>query len=103
MKKVQSFKAPFLSITLIAAIEYFLVLATKDDTACFWHNSISGIFISWTLRLLLFAIFTILFTQLSTPAFKTLKERMIERDELEEKNKRQEQRKFAPGQYSYEG
>jgi hypothetical protein len=102
MKKDQSFKVLFLSVTSIAAIECFIVLVTNDDTSCFWHNSLPGSIISWTIRLILFRLFVLIFTQFFTPAFKTLKERMIERDELEERNKRKQAREFASGKFSYE-
>lgn len=102
MKKDQSFKALFLSVISIAAIECSLILITNDDTSCFWHNTFPGSIISWIIRLILFKLFVLIFNQFFTPTFKTLKERMIERDELEEKNKRKQARDFTPGKYSYE-
>ena len=95
-------KAVILSSVLLASLEYCIVLITGDyDSPCFWHNSVMGGLISWMLRITFFTLLTVFFYQLLIPKYKSLKDRMIERDE--EKNKqRKVERSLQLGNYGYE-
>ena len=86
-------KAVILSSVILASIEYCILLITGDlDSACFWHNTFMGSLISWILRIILFTSLTIFIYQLLIPKYKSLKDRMIERDEENYKQKKAEGR-----------
>ena len=75
-------KAVILSSVILASIEYCILLLTGDlESSCFWHNTLMGSSISWILRITLFTALTIFIYQLLLPKYKSLKDRMIERDE----------------------
>jgi len=95
-------KAVILSSVLLASIEYCIVLITGDyDSPCFWHNTVMGGLISWMLRITFFTLLTIFIYQLLIPKYKSLKDRMIERDE-ENHQQRKVERSVQLGNYGYE-
>ena len=94
-------KAVILSSVLLASIEYCMVLITDDYNSCFWHNTFMGSLISWILRITLFTSLTIFIYQLLIPKYKTLKDRMIERDE-ENRKQRKVEGSLQLGNYGYE-
>lgn len=94
-------KAVILSSVLLASIEYCMVLITDDYSSCFWHNTFMGSLISWILRITLFTSLTIFIYQLLIPKYKTLKDRMIERDEENHKQRKVEGA-LQLGNYGYE-
>ncbi len=81
-----------LSIVSILALENLLILLFNDATPCFLHNSFWGNLLLWLIRIPVFIVFTTFFQQLFTPKFVSLKERMIERDESEAKEKVREEK-----------
>ena len=95
-------KAVILSSVLVASIEYCLLLITGDyNSPCFWHNTFMGSLLSWILRIILFTALTVFIYQLLIPKYKTLKDRMIERDE-ENHKKRKVEGSLQLGNYGYE-
>ena len=94
-------KAVILSSILLASIEYCTVLITDDYSSCFWHNTFMGSLISWIFRIILFTSVTIFIYQLLIPKYKTLKDRMIERDEENHKQRKVEG-SLQLGSYGYE-
>ena len=95
-------KAVILSSVLLASVEYCVVLITGDyNSPCFWHNTLMGGLISWTLRITLLTSLTVVIYQLLIPKYKTLKDRMIERDE-ENHNQRKVEGSLQLGNYGYE-
>ena len=95
-------KAVILSSVLLASIEYCIVLITGDyNSPCFWHNTIMGGLISWILRITFLTSLTVLIYQLLIPKYKSLKDRMIERDE-ENYKQRKVEKSLQLGNYGYE-
>jgi len=94
-------KAVILSSVLLVSIEYCMVLITNDYSSCFWHNTFMGGLISWVLRITLFTSLTIFIYQLLIPKYKTLKDRMIERDE-DNRKQRKVEASLQLGNYGYE-
>ena len=88
--------AILLSIASLSLIEGGLMFLFADNQSCFLHNNWFGIFIACIGRLFFLLLSTIFFYQLFVPQYKTLKDRMLERDAEDEKRragieKRQEQ------------
>ena len=82
MKRNYAFlKAILLSFTIIFGIEYGLIVITADYELCFWHNTILGNILAWSARIITFSVLTSVFTSFFLPAFKTLRERMLEKQE----------------------
>ena len=101
-KDYPGLRAVILSSVLLASIEYCIVLMAGDyNSPCFWHNTAMGGLISWILRITLFALLTIFIYQLLLPKYKSLKDRMIERDE-ENRQERKTERSIQLGSYGYE-
>ena len=95
-------KAVILSSALLASIEYCIVLITGDyNSPCFWHNTFTGGLISWILRMILLISLTVCIYQLLIPKYKSLKDRMLERDEENHKQRKVE-RSLQLGNYGYE-
>lgn len=76
--------AILLSVALLSVIEGVLMFLASDSGPCFLHNNWFGIFISCIGRLLFVLLSTVFFYQLFMPQYKTLKDRMMERDVEEE-------------------
>ncbi len=76
--------APFLSISFIIGIEFFIVFVTNDHNNCFFHNSLIGNIILWMVRISFFVGFTSFFYHLFLPKYSSLKDRIMERDEQKE-------------------
>lgn len=82
MKRNYSFlKAIFISFTLIFGIEYSLIVFTADYDLCFWHNTVIGSILAWSARIIAFSMLTSIFSSLFLPVHKTLRERMLEKQE----------------------
>jgi len=95
-------KAVILSSVLLFSIEYCIRLIAGDlDSACFWHNTFMGSIISWILRLTVFTSLMIFTYQLFIPKYKSLRDRMIERDEQNHKQRKAEG-SLQLGNYGYE-
>ena len=95
-------KAVILSSLLLASIEYCIVLITGDyNSPCFWHNTVMGGLISWILRIIFLTSLTVFIYQLLIPKYKSLKDRMIERDEKNYKQRKVE-KSLQLGNYGYE-
>lgn len=78
--------APFLSISLVIGIEFMIVLITNDHKNCFFHNSVVGNTLLWLIRIPCFIGFSSFFYQLFLPKYKSVKDRMMERDEMKKEN-----------------
>ncbi len=96
------FKAVILSSILLASIEYCIVLVTEDyNSPCFWHNTFMGGVLSWIFRITLFTSLTIFIYQFFIPEYKTLKDRMIERDENNDQKLRKVEGSLQLENYGY--
>ena len=96
-------KAVIFSLVLLSSIEYCIVLITGDyHEPCFWHNTFIGSLILWIFRMILFTALTAFLYQLFIPKYKTLKDRMIERDEKNKQEQRKIEESLQLGNYSYE-
>ena len=73
-------KAAILSFTILFGLEYLLIVVSGDYQYCFWHNSILGNVLAWSIRSVLFLISTSILSSLFLPAYKTLRDRMIEKE-----------------------
>lgn len=74
-------RASFLSIALLAGIEYLIVVLTNDYKNCFFHNSVPGNILLWLIRIPLFLVFASFFYNLFLPKYVSLKDRMMQREE----------------------
>ena len=74
-------KATILSFTLLFGLEYALIVLFGDYQYCFWHNSILGNILTWSVRAILFFVSSSVLSSFFQPAFKTLRDRMIEKQE----------------------
>ena len=72
-------KAGIISFTLLFGLEYLLILITGDYDLCFWHNTIIGNVLAWSARMVSFLIITSIVSSFFQPVFKTLAERMLEK------------------------
>ena len=82
MKRNYAFlKAAVLSFTIVFGIEYLLIVITADYEFCFWHNSVLGNILLWSARIIAFSVLSSSLTSLFLPAYKTLRERMLEKQE----------------------
>ena len=82
MKRNYAFlKAAILSFTLLFGLEYALIVLFGDYQYCFWHNSVLGNILAWSIRAILFVISSSVLSSLFQPAYKTLRDRMIEKQE----------------------
>ena len=74
-------KATILSFTLLFGLEYALIVFFGDYQYCFWHNSVFGNIVAWTIRAVLFIVSSSVLSSFFQPAYKTLRDRMIEKQE----------------------
>jgi hypothetical protein len=91
-----------LAVGLTAGLENLFILIFNDSTPCFFHNSLGGNLLLWLLRTPIFIAFATFIQQLLAPKFVSLKERMIERDELEAKEKAKEEKSLRNGKFAFE-
>ena len=94
-----SLKANMLSFVLLFGLEYFLISITNDVAPCLWHNTVIGNIIAWSIRIICFTIFTSVFLQFFLPSYKTLKERMFERDEENERGRKLKEKEVMLDKY----
>ncbi|HZF64496.1 MAG TPA: hypothetical protein VEZ55_08430 [Chitinophagaceae bacterium] len=102
MKAYSSAKALLAAILLIGCFEFFIVLITGDNEACFFHNAVLGNVILWVARLFLLSKLLPITRNIFLPGYATVKDRMLERDELEEKRLKEEEAQLLPGKYALE-
>jgi hypothetical protein len=94
-----SLKATMLSFVLLFGLEYFLISITNDNAPCFWHNTILGNMAAWSIRIICFTIFTSVFLQFFLPSYKTLRERMLDRDEENERERKLKEKEVMLEKY----
>ena len=94
-----SLKATMLSFILLFGLEYFLISITHDTAPCFWHNTVLGNLVAWSIRIVCFTIFTSVFLQFFLPSYETLKERMFERDEENERERKLKEQEVLLDKY----
>jgi hypothetical protein len=94
-----SLKATMLSFVLLFGLEYFLISITNDNAPCFWHNTILGNIAAWSIRIICFTIFTSVFLQFFLPSYKTLKERMLDRNEESERERKLKEKEMLLEKY----
>ena len=76
--------APFLSVSLLVGIEFLIVLITNDHKSCFFHNTVFGNILLWLIRIPFFVGFSSFFYHMFLPKYSSLKDRMMQREELDE-------------------
>ena len=99
---LQYLLAAVLAAALLAGAEYALVMLVADFESCFLHNSILGNILAWPLRIFFFLILSALLRQVFTPGYTTLKDRMMERDELEARRQAEKGASITPGNYAFD-
>jgi hypothetical protein len=80
-------KAGIISFTLLFGLEYLLIIITGDYDLCFWHNTIIGNVLAWSFRVISFFMITSIVSSFFQPVFKTLAQRMLEKQEQKPKQK----------------
>src|SRR5688572_30589212 len=80
-------KAGIISFTLLFGIEYLIIVIAGDYQSCFWHNTMIGNILAWVVRICSFLIITSVVSSFFQPVFKTLAQRMLEKQDQKLKEK----------------